>query len=214
MKLNTSFCPLGRVIDWETPSCVCWEDVFRSVDEIIYEWVPVRRLSVVNFSHLVLVRITTHQKSPIIHTNALSDALLMSGFQIFVADAKIENRAIENRASHGFFWTDSVNKSAQLIPDSCQKEWTTIRGNNNYDSGNSWISDALVSRRKKGKGMGLNRDERSTQRHKVTGDVSEERTWHRREVRESLLKINLIKRSKKHRIRQISRSQLEGSPDT
>jgi len=83
LKPNTSFPTLGRVTDWETPSCVCWEDIFRCGDEVIYGWVQVRRFFVVNSRHLVLVRIKTHKKSPKIPGNAFSDALLMSGFQIF-----------------------------------------------------------------------------------------------------------------------------------
>jgi len=90
MKPNTSFPPLGRNTDWETPSCVCWGDVFRCRDEILYGWVQVRRLSVVNFRHLVLARIETHKKSPKMPGNSFSDALLMSGFQIFAADAAID----------------------------------------------------------------------------------------------------------------------------
>jgi len=59
----------------------------------------VRRLSLVNSRHLVLARIKTHKKSPKIPGNALSDALLMSGFQ--------------NHASRGLVLTESVKESAQ-----------------------------------------------------------------------------------------------------
>ena len=90
MKPNTSFPPLGRVTDWETTSCVCWQDTFRCGDEVIYGWVPVRRLSFVSSRHLVLARIKTHQKSHQTPGNNLSDTLLMSGFQIFTADTAIK----------------------------------------------------------------------------------------------------------------------------
>jgi len=72
----------------------------------------VRRLSVVNSRHLVSARIKTHKKAPKIPTNALSDALLMSGFQIFAADA-----AIENCTSHNFFARDSGGKKYQEKTD-------------------------------------------------------------------------------------------------
>jgi len=115
MKPNTSSPLLCRVTDLETPFCVCWEDVFRCGDEVTYGWVQVRRLSVVKSRHLVVARIKTHKKWPKLPGKALSDALLMFlGFSWLTPQLKIALRAV-------FFWTDTVKKSSQLIPDSCQK---------------------------------------------------------------------------------------------
>jgi len=116
LKPNTSFPPLGRVTDWSTPSCFCWEDLFRCGDEVIYGCRQVRRLSVVNSRPFVSARITTHKKSPKTPGNALFNALIMSGFQISTTDA-----TIENHTWHSFFSTDSGKKSAPKIPDFCRK---------------------------------------------------------------------------------------------
>jgi len=60
--------------------------------------------------------------------------------------------------------------------------WQPTKGeNDDYDSENSWISWWFPSRRRNLKYNGRRRkkDERPTQRHIMTGDVSSGRTWHR-----------------------------------
>ena len=44
-----------------------------------------RRLSVVDSRHVVLVRVKVHQKSLKIHRNALSNTLIMSGFKRMIS---------------------------------------------------------------------------------------------------------------------------------
>jgi len=68
-------------------SVVFRERVFRCRRRWYLWWVRVSRLIVVNFRHLVLARIWTPEKLHNIPKNAFFDALLMSGFQIFAADA-------------------------------------------------------------------------------------------------------------------------------
>ena len=52
-----------------------------------------------------------------------------------------------------------------------------IGQNDDYDSGNSWMSNALPSCRRKDMKRRGKRDEGPTQRHIVADNVSEGRTW-------------------------------------
>jgi len=70
---------------------------------------------VVNSRHLVLARIKTPKKSYKKSESAVSNTLLMSGFQIFAADA-----AFQNRALHDVFMNSTTN-NALSFPDFCQK---------------------------------------------------------------------------------------------
>jgi len=74
-----------------------------------------RRTFVVNFRHLVLARIKTPKKSCKISESAVSDTLLMSGFQIFAPDAAFQNRALRD------FWYALNQKSALSFPDFARK---------------------------------------------------------------------------------------------
>jgi len=74
-----------------------------------------RRMFVVNSRHLVLARIKTPKKTHKISESAVSDTLLMSGFQIFAADATFQNRALRD------FFTNPTTKYALSFPDFCQK---------------------------------------------------------------------------------------------
>jgi len=58
----------------------------------------------------------------------------------------------------------------------------SIGAHDDQDSQNSWILGVLPTCRRKGNGKSGKRDERPLHRHLVTGDVSEERTWHRQRV--------------------------------
>ena len=113
LKANTSFRSLGKVTDWETPFCVYWEDIFRCGDEVMYGWVQVRRLYVVNSRHLVLAKIT-----PKITQNTRKCCLQR------VNNVRFSNFGgwYRNWKPHfAQFLSESVKKSAQSIPDSCQK---------------------------------------------------------------------------------------------
>jgi len=74
-------------------------------------------LFVANSRHLVLARIKTPKNSYKIPESAVSCTLLMSGFQIFAADAALQNRAARD------FFTHPTKKNAQSFPDFCQKAW-------------------------------------------------------------------------------------------
>ena len=75
-----------------------------------------RRMFVVNSRHLVLARIKTPKKSYKISENAVSDTLLMSGFQIFAADAAFQNRALRDD-----LFTHLTTKNALSFQDFCQQ---------------------------------------------------------------------------------------------
>jgi len=81
----------------------------------------------------------------------------------------------------------SVSRERRVSPP-CKRDrmfiiWQPPKGeNDDYDSENSWISGWLPSRRRKQKGRRRKKDERPTQRHIVTGDISQERTWHRKRL--------------------------------
>jgi len=84
-ETHTSFPPLSRVTYWETTSCVCWEHVCRCGDEVTYWQVSLRRWSVFNSRLSFWTLKKTLKKPPKIPENAVSDALLMLGFQIFTS---------------------------------------------------------------------------------------------------------------------------------
>ena len=112
---------MGGVTDWEFTYCVLREGMFRC-ERREYLWVS-------SSKEIVCCQLQTPsfsenkntQKSHKKPESAVSCTLLMSGFQIFAADATFQNRAARD------FFTHPTKKNALSFPNLCQKAWQPVR---------------------------------------------------------------------------------------